>query len=185
MGEVHRYLETDGSRTAARADNMAAPDFLMQSSFLGRLADASGRLGQVEPNSKLGAPGVFLKRAIAKLIGWYSRPVYEFDRAALENFQQIRQDMLRLQQQITGLRERTEEVTRIAAADADAALQAERVSLVASLCESFRRLLASPSIRKALDDSDPALVRRAETLLATAEREFNTEAAVPCNRPRT
>ena len=105
MGEVRAYLDKKSRPAATATDGSVSPagQLSMQSAFIAQLGNIATRLGQVEPNSKLGPPGVFLKRLMRKAIGWYSRPAQEFDRTAVETFHQIRQDMLQLQQQIVAL----------------------------------------------------------------------------------
>lgn len=133
-----------------------------------RLSEIAARLGEVEPNSKLGALGVFLKRVVRKTIGWYSRPAHEFDRAAVELLQQIRQDMVALQQQVAALQE------------TDVALQAqpiqdrnesERREALLLMIQLFKNLTAVQSFRQALRDEDPELLRQVETLLDKIEEE--------------
>lgn len=75
---------------------------LSQDALVDRLSRIAASLGAIDPNSKLGAPGVLLKRLVRKAIGWYSRPVHEFDRVLIELLQQIRQDIIRLQQVAAG-----------------------------------------------------------------------------------
>src|SRR5512143_853682 len=103
MAEVRAYLQEKKhpASTAAERGSVVSGQLSMQENLVHRLGDIANRLGQVEPNSKLGPAGVFLKRLVRKLIGWYSRPAQQFDRTAYEAFAQIRQDMLRQQEQIT------------------------------------------------------------------------------------
>ena len=105
MEEVRAYLEAKKNYVEIRADlgNVVAGQLSMQGTLISRMAEISTRLGQVEPNSELGPPGVLLKRILKKLIGWHAKPAQEFDRTAVDAFQQIRQDMLQLQQQIAEL----------------------------------------------------------------------------------
>jgi hypothetical protein len=110
MAEVRRYLRASGSvaTDSVQATNQysggsnasRSSQFPMQAAMITRLSEIAARLGEVEPHSKLGTAGVLLKRMVRKAIGWYSRPVHEFDRTAIELLQQIRHDMLGLQQQI-------------------------------------------------------------------------------------
>ena len=110
MAEVRAYLEAKKIYVAAQPDmvSFAGGQMSMQGAFVGRLTDIANRLDQVDPNSKLGGAGFFLKRTVRKLIGWYSRPSQEFDRTAVHAFAQIRQDMLLLQQQIATLQRKIE-----------------------------------------------------------------------------
>ena len=103
-----------------------------------------------------------------KTIGWYSRPAHEFDRAAVELLQQIRQDMIALQQQVAALQE------------TDVALQAqpiqdrnesERREALLLMIELFKNVTAVQSFRQALRNEDPELLRQVETLLDKIEDE--------------
>lgn len=115
MVEVRKYLAAKSSTAGAQVPSAVrhrtvgarTPQFSTQAAMVARLSEIATRLGVVEPHSKLGAPGVFLKRIVRKAIGWYSRPEQEFDRAAIELLQQIRQDMVGLQQQIAALQEQS------------------------------------------------------------------------------
>ncbi len=112
MEEVRKYLESKGSGSAVRGRDMSgyaadrSRQFALQNTLIAQLTEISRRFGHVDPNSKLGPPGVFLKKLLRKAIGWYSRPSQEFDRGVIEALQQVRRDMLILQQQITALDQR-------------------------------------------------------------------------------
>jgi hypothetical protein len=112
MAEVRQYLAAQNKLGASQPAGRSAralgtattsSQFNGQSANLQRLSEIAARLGEVEPNSKLGALGVYLKRAVQKAIGWYSRPDHQFDYAVIEALQQIRQDMVAIQQQIPAL----------------------------------------------------------------------------------
>ena len=183
MGEVRVYLDKKKRQAGMPPEAIGVPagQLSMQSAFIARLADIAARLGQVEPNSKLGPPGVFLKRLARKLIGWYSRPAQEFDRTTVEMFHQIRSDILQLQQQIVALDKRVAEnpspATRTFSAmhGQPAADQAE---LVRSMVLVFRGLIATQAVRQALQDENPALLNKVERLLATVEAECKNESPV-------
>jgi hypothetical protein len=183
MGEVRAFLEKKKrhSGTPPEAAVLPTGQLAMQSAFVARLADIATRLGHVEPNSKLGPPGVFLKRLVRKMIGWYSRPAQEFDRTTVEMFHQIRGDMLQLQQQIVALDKRVAESSLPAMQivsemhDESAADQAERVHSMVLL---LKGLIATEDVRQALQDENPALLNKLERLLATAEADRKNESPV-------
>lgn len=187
IAEVRGYIDTK-SKTAAAAGTgeyldgsltARSSQFEMQAVLIARLSEIAARLGEVEPNSKLGSPGVFLKRIIRKMIGWYSRPVYEFDRAALETLQQVRHDMYGLQQQIAALQQ---EIARDASAiptfhgdtvgpgktHYHTTQQPEALSL---LIELFKSIVAVQEFRRILHEENPELVQQLEELLDEAEDE--------------
>ena len=80
MAEVRAYLEAKKKHTGMQLDTagVGAGQLSLQNAFADRLADISRRLGEIEPNSKLGPADLFLKRILRKLIGWYSKPAQEF-----------------------------------------------------------------------------------------------------------
>ena len=86
MGEVRAYLDKKKRQAGMSPEAIGFPagQLSMQSAFIARLADIATRLGQVDPNSNLGPVGVFLKRLLCKMIGWYSRPAQDFDRTTVE-----------------------------------------------------------------------------------------------------
>jgi hypothetical protein len=186
MGEVRAYLDKKKRDAAIPADapGLPAGQLSMQGAFIARLADIASRLGQVEPNSKLGPPGVFLKRLMRKSIGWYSRPAQEFDRTAVETFQQIRNDMLQMQQQIVVLNKRVAEVpaTRFAS-EMHSQSTADQGELLRSMSSLFKGLIATPAVRQALQDDNPALLNKVEGLLATVEAECNNESPISGSTP--
>lgn len=187
MAEVRAYL-VQKSRPAASANEgsvSTAGQLSMQSAFLAQLGNIATRLGQVEPNSKLGPPGVFLKRLMRKAIGWYSRPAQEFDRTALETFHQIRQDMLQQQQQIVALSKRIDQA-RAAERTSSDLRHASEVSPAASdndlqrsMLTLFRVLLGTQAVRQALEDENPGLLQKVEGLLATMDAQLKSDAHVP------
>src|ERR1700691_6613895 len=71
MREVRAYLDKKNRQVVTTADNAMLPagQLSLQSAFIAQLGNIATRLGQVEPNSKLGPPGVFLKRMVRKAIG--------------------------------------------------------------------------------------------------------------------
>ncbi len=182
MAEVRAYLEAKKIYAAAQPDmvSFAAGQMSMQGAFVGRLTDIANQLDQVDPNSKLGGLGFFLKRTTRKLVGWYSRPSHEFDRTAVHAFAQIRQDMLLLQQQIATLQRKVEAQRTTAPIYAETASltartpgqQTEHVQVMLML---FRSTINSPAVRKALQQGQPDLLQRVEKLLNELEREFCDE----------
>lgn len=183
MEEVRVYLEAKNNYVEVRADsgNVVAGQLSMQGTLISRMAEISTRLGQVEPNSKLGPPGVLLKRILKKLIGWHAKPAQEFDRTAVEAFQQIRQDMLQLQQRIVELN------TKIDAGEGQALPKVEsrassarepltdRDELLRSMLAMFRSLIAAPAVHAALQKEKPELLNRVKRLLNAMEAEFGSE----------
>jgi hypothetical protein len=133
-----------------------------------RLSEIAARLGEVEPHSMLGALGVFLKRVVRKAIGWYSRPAHEFDRAAIELLQQIRQDMLGLQHQIAALQEQD---VSLQAQPIQSRDESERREAVLLMIELSKNVTAVQTFRQALRDEDPELLRQVETVLNKIEDE--------------
>lgn len=184
MGEVRGYLNAKKQPPSVQVEgsDFAQMQLSLQGAFIARLSDIATRLGWVEPNSKLGAPGVFLKRVVRKLIGWYSRPAQEFDRTALENFQQIREDMLRLQQQISGLHEKFAlaiaskpvEPSTLSAADFESR-QGEPLQTMAAL---FKDVVALRAVRLALEEENPELLRKVRRLLDQVENDSGDKSQV-------
>ena len=180
MAEVRAYLEAKKIYAAAQPDmvSFAGGQMSMQGAFVGRLTDIANRLDQVDPNSKLGGAGFFLKRTVRKLIGWYSRPSQEFDRTAVHAFAQIRQDMLLLQQQIATLQRKIEAQSTTApsfplsqpAAGRTPESSTEQLQMMLLL---FRSTISSPAVRRALQQEKPDLLQRVETLLNKLERRSN------------
>ncbi len=173
MAEVRAYLEEKKRPTTVTADLGPAGGghFSMQQNLIHRLGDFANLLGQVDPNSKLGAPGVFMKRLVRKLIGWYSRPAQQFDRTAYEAFVQIRQDMLRQQEQIVALDR------KIASAD--------QQQLVRAMLGLFQALITGPAVRQALATEDPDLLTRVEDLLGRFDNGPATQSPVQDIHSRT
>lgn len=184
MGEVRAYLGKKKFPVATLPGSAASPagQLSLQAAFVARLADIANRLGQVEPNSKLGPPGVFLKRVVRKLIGWYSRPAQEFDRTTVETFQQIRHDMLQLQQQILVLSSRVEEGLRPAVGSVSGADHSE---LLRSMLTLFKGLIVTGAVRQAVQSENPELLNKIEGLLETVEVELKNASQVPGAKVRT
>jgi len=175
MAEVRSYLEMRKSantpKDPERQEEQAAarpPQFIMQAEMIGRLSEIAGRLGQVEPNSKLGPPGVFLKRILRKLIGWYSRPAQQFDRASLELLNQVRHDMLLLQQQIMTLQQ---PAINPSLRPHDSSLQGDGSEAFLLMLELYKNTFALQAFRQALQDENPELLKRYEALLDKAEQQ--------------
>lgn len=174
MLEVRKYLAAKSnsagdqvpSAVRNRSAAVRASQFNTQAAMTTQLSEIAARLGEVEPHSKLGALGVFLKRVVGKAIGWYSRPAHEFDRAAIELLQQIRQDMIGLQRQIAALQE--EDVSLQALQTRDESEQREALLL---MIELFKNVTAVQTFRQALRDEDPELLRQVETALDKIEDE--------------
>lgn len=187
MEEVRAYLEARKNYVEMPAEfgNVVAGQLSMQSALISRMAEISTRLGQVEPNSKLGPPGVFLKRILKKLIGWHAKPAQEFDRTTVAAFQQVRQDMLQVQQQIDGLSRKIDagqssrlphsESTTISVGDS----QANRDQLLRSMVSMFRSLVAASAVQTALQNEKPELLQKVESLLSEAESELSSESHSP------
>ena len=175
MAEVRAYLQprpTAGPAVATDSQpsstGLARPSqFTMQADMIARLQDIGGRLGHVGPDSKLGPLGVMLKRAIAKVIGWYSRPTHEFDRTTVELLHQVRQDMLLLQQQIAEL----QRATMNSETESTSPAAGEDPAAILLMMELFKNAAAMKAFRQALGDQNPELLKRYETLLDRAERE--------------
>jgi hypothetical protein len=182
MAEVRAYLEAKKIYLAAQPDmvNFAAGQMSMQSAFVGRLTDIANRLDDVDPNSKLGGAGFFLKRFVRKLIGWYSRPLHEFDCTAVHAFSQIRQDMLLLQQQIATLQRKVETQETGAAGPGHPTTKSnsenaspdhgDRMQMMLLL---FRSTVNSPAVRNALQSEKPDLLQRIEKLLGEVEHDLH------------
>jgi hypothetical protein len=188
MAEVRGYLEAKRRHPPAQhPDSFVAGQLAMQNEFIARLNNTATQFGFVDPNSKLGPLGGFLKRVVAKVIGWYARPVHQFNRTAAENFQQIRQDMLQLQQQVAGLNERMTKLPSSRASDSisSSVTTREQSELLRSTLGLFRGLLAVAGVRQALQAEDPQLLQRVDRLLDNAEREVRADARVPDANFRT
>lgn len=186
MAEVRRYLEAKNSAgtnpvvwtsPGKTGSSAASPSqFNMQGANLAGLAEIAARLGEVEAHSEMGAAGVFLKRAVRKAIGWYSRPVHEFDRATVAALQQVRQDMLGLQQQIAAFRQQIASGTQAATELAGESVRvrsssSEQDELLLLMIELFKNLVAVQALRQALRDENPQLLERVEALLSKVEGE--------------
>lgn len=180
MAAVRQYLDARRPRTG-HAQPSTSPgiarssDFKTQSAVIGRLSEVAARLGEVEPNSELGGFGVYLKRKISKLIGWYSRPAHEFDRVMIEALQQIRHDMLGLQRQIEQIRQETRE-NRSAVLPPEGRAQAsgsEPAEVASLLVELSKNLIALQALRQSLHGENAELLQQLEPLL----KRFEDDAA--------
>jgi len=186
MAEVRRYLEAKNnagsnpvawtSQGKAGSGAVLSTQFNMQGANIAGLSEIAARLGEVEPHSEMGAAGVFLKRAVRKAIGWYSRPVYEFDHATIAALQQVRQDMLGLQQQIVALRQEiangTLAVTELAGESVHMqSSSSEQDELLRLMIELFKNQVAMQALRQALREENPQLLERVEVLLNKVEGE--------------
>jgi signal transduction histidine kinase len=168
MAEVRRYLDVNGASPRATSNRAAtagaAPgqprQFALLGSSIARLSQVSATYGQIEPNGKGGAFGSYLKRIIRKAVGWYSRPMYEFDRTVIEAFEQTRLDMLGLQQQINAL-----------ATDERQPTQRDLLRSVIELL--FVNIATVQSLRQALQNERPEFQQRFEELLKTSEDEIS------------
>jgi hypothetical protein len=167
MAEVRSYLDATGAsprRASVPRELAAAPGqprpFALLGSSIARLSQVAAKCGEIEPDGKGGAFGSYLKRIIRKAIGWYSRPVYEFDRNVIEAFEQTRLDMLGLQQQINGL-------------TANSTQPAEHAELLRSIVELlFANVATVQALRGAIQDERPEFRLRFEELLKTSEAEL-------------
>lgn len=168
MAEVRRYLEASGNlpRTTpspgaiAGAGTGQARQFALLGSSIARLSRVSATYGEIAPDGKGGAVGSYLKRIIRKAIGWYSRPVYEFDRTVIEAFEQTRLDMLGLQQQISAL-------------SSSRGQQPEQAELLRSTIELlFANIATVQALRQALQNERPEFQRRFEEALSRSEAEL-------------
>lgn len=182
MAEVRRYLEAKNSAgsspsswtSPAKTGSGAArsSQFNMQGANLAGLSEIAARLGQVEPHSEMGAAGVFLKRVVRKAIGWYSRPVHEFDRATIAALQQVRQDMLGLEQQIASLHQEVGESAPLAGKSVHAQTSSsEQDELLLLMIELFKNVVAVQALRQAWREENPQLLQRVEGLLNKLEGE--------------
>ncbi|MGB8885671.1 MAG: hypothetical protein WCC87_03060 [Candidatus Korobacteraceae bacterium] len=164
MAEVRRYLEASGSLARpASAAGAAAPgqarQFTLLGSSIARLSRVSATYGEIAADGKGGAFGSYLKRIIRKAIGWYSRPVYEFDRTVIEAFEQTRLDMLGLQQQISTV--------------ASDGRQMEQAELLRSMIELlFANIATVQALRQAVQSERPDFQQKFEELLKSSEAEL-------------
>jgi len=181
MSEVRRYLEvrnrfgTMPPEPTGRAASSSPAQLSLQTNCIGHLREIASRLGQVDVNSKLGAPGGFLKRIVAKLIGWYSRPGQEFDRASIEAFQQVRQDMLTMKQQIAAIEQ------LLAAAPAmgpPASVASSYSQLLCAMVELSKTLVALRTLRQELQQQHSNLPPQFESLLDAVEDDLRRQQAV-------
>jgi hypothetical protein len=186
MAEVRRYLEARNRAGVGLwsgpgktgSDAAQSSQFNMQAANIAGLTEIVARLGQVEPHSEMGAAGVFLKRAVRKAIGWYSRPAHDFDRATTAALQQVRQDMLGLQQQIAALRQDILNPAPAAAPSVGKSVFAqgpasEQDELLLLTIELFKDVAAVQALRQALREEDPQVLQRVEVLLQRIESESN------------
>jgi hypothetical protein len=176
MGEVRAYLEAKKKTAGLPLDDTSvAGQLTFQAAFVARLVDISARLGQVDPNSRLGPPGYFFKRVIRKLIGWYSRPEHEFDNTTIQALQQIRHDMLRMQQQIATL---SEKVVDGGTRPAPEQPQADEANVQLAMLSLFRGVIGSPAVRQALQSENPELLQKVDALLTEAETDLTRNASL-------
>ncbi len=176
MLEVRRYLAAGNTNSGkqvagaaqSRSNTVRTGQFSTQAAMANRLSEIAARLGEVEPNSKLGAFGVFLKRVVRKAIGWYSRPAHEFDRSTVELLHQIRQDMIGLQQQVSMLQEQDVSAQPQGVQSGGESGPHEGMLL---MIELFKNINAVQSFRRALRDENPDLLRKFETILDKIEGE--------------
>jgi hypothetical protein len=186
MAEVRRYLEAKNSAGSSLASWTSpgktgsgaalSTQFNMQGANIAGLSEIAARLGEVEPHSEMGAAGVFLKRAVRKAIGWYSRPVHDFDRATIAALQQVRQDMFGLQQQIVALRQEVANSTPAATELAGESVHvqsssSEQDELLLLTIELFKNQVAMQALRQALREENPQLLQQLEVLLNKVEGE--------------
>lgn len=185
MLEVRRYLAAKSGSAGdqpARSPRTAAvrsAQFNAQAALASRLAEIAARLGEVEPNSKLGAPGVLLKRLVHKAIGWYLRPEREFAHSAIELLRQIRLDMVDLQQQIATLQEQApigtsgpsavSQLSTLPTEQRDPEPETRQAILL--MIELFKNVTAVRELRQALRDENPELLRQVEGMLDNFEDE--------------
>jgi len=192
MLEVRQYLAarntTAGDQVSSagrdRTADVRSAQFSMQAAMASRLSEIAARLGEIEPHSRFGALGVFLKRVVHAAIGWYSRPAHEFDRAAIELLQQIRQDMIGLQRQLFALQERVTSSLAVAPATSASALLTQPVQdrggdsqqreALLLMIELFKNISALQTFRRTLRDDDPELLRQIGDLLDKIEAESET-----------
>lgn len=176
MAEVRKFLEARDrsgvTKIALTDDGLlrgSGQPFPMQGAYLARLEDIADRLDSVEPHSKLGAAGVFLKRIVRKAIGWYSRPAHEFDRTTLEALQQVHQDMFELQQQIAALQ--ASQDNSVPASQMIAGLASAPSDPVESLIELSKTLAAVQLLRQSMSPDDSQRVPELERLLSNIESD--------------
>ncbi len=174
MAAVRQYLAAKNPGAGAAQVPAASADFRSQSAIIGRLSEVAARLGEVEPNSEFGGFGVFLKRKISKLIGWYSRPAHEFCRVAIEALQQIRRDMLGLQRQIWEIRQEMQQSRTVVVEGASEYGSGSEQSEVASLLvELSKNLIAVQALRQTLQGENAELLHQLDPLL----RKFEDDSA--------
>ncbi len=168
MAEVRRYLDATGASPRGALPSqvvggtaLAQPrQFTLLGSSIARLSQVSAKYGVIEPDGKGGAIGSFLKRAIRKAIGWYSRPAQEFDRTVIEALEQTRLDMQGLQHQIVALA-------------SDRSRETGQADLLRSMIELLlANIVAVQSLRQALLEQQPGLRPRFEELLSRFEDEL-------------
>jgi hypothetical protein len=166
MAEVRRYLDATGASPrgaapAASGTALAQPrQFTLLGSSIARLSQVSAKFGVIEPDGKGGVAGSYMKRAIRKAIGWYSRPAQEFDRGVIEALEQTRLDMQGLQHQIVALA-------------SDRSRETGQAELLRSVIELLlANVVAVQSLRQAVLEQQPGLQPRFEELLDKFEGEL-------------
>ncbi len=189
MAEVRRYLRTRGIAasipTAPPAQHLidsaivVGPHLSALADSIAELSNTATRFGTIEPISKAGRAGIFAKRIIRKAIGWYSKPIHEFDRTLLRTLEQVRHDMLGLQEQITHLNLKVaDSVATTLRQDALAGTeptsqQIQNAELLRCVVELLiANVAALQALQRALQESDPHLQARCVELLNTFQREF-------------
>jgi hypothetical protein len=166
MAEVRKYLhppppsERSGSPVPGAGALGQARQFALLGSAITRLSQLSAEYGTIEPHSKAGIFGIYLKRIIRKAIGWYSRPLHEFDRTVVEALEQTRLDLQGLQQQIQVL-------------DAHRRRQSEQTEILRSTIELvFANIATVQSLRQAILEIQPDLQPKFDELLNACESEL-------------
>ena len=113
-------------------------------------------------------------------------PAQEFDRTTVETFQQIRSDMLQLQQQIVALDKKLADGSQPTIAFSNVNLTgADEGELLRSMFSLFQGVIATESVRQTLREENPALLNRVEALLQTVEAELKDESQAPRAKVRT
>jgi len=172
MDEVRRYLEVRnrlGTMPLARPTMVPSPStqLTLQGHCIARLREIAARLGEREEHSEWGAPGVLAKRLLRKLIGWYLRPAKEFDHVSIEAFQQIRQDMVGIKQQLEAL-----ERTMNGATEPAPSAGSNYGQLLCSLIEISNTLLTLQTLRQSLANAQGPVPAQFESLLEAFEDDL-------------
>ena len=158
MAEVQRYLH---AIDASGASGLAAPTPPRTNSLgpsITRLGRLAARSGVIERNGKGGVLAWYLKRIIRKAIGWYIRPIHEFDQGVVEALEFVRQDVLKLEQQMSTITQRP----TITAED----------PLRATIELLFANIAAIQSLQQALTETYPEMTPRIERSLESVQNEL-------------